>query len=86
MIVRVSWHKIEVKKFLVFAAVCLALLMAMGFASREWRSNPLQRGEVSAYDVHLKYYEEIRPSLVAGSSPATALCNGEREKTASSVQ
>jgi hypothetical protein len=41
---------------------------------------------VSAYDVHLKYYEEIRPSLVAGSRPVTALCNGERAKTVSSVE
>jgi hypothetical protein len=85
LIVRVSGHKIEVRKLLVFATVCLALLMAMGFASREWRPNPLQRG-VSAYDVHLKYYEEIRPSLVAGSRPVTALCNGERARTVSSVE
>lgn len=86
MIVRASRHKIEVKKLLVFATVCLALLMAMGFASSAWRPNPLQRGEMSAYDVHLKYYEEIRPSLIAGSRPVTALCNGERAKTVSSVE
>ena len=61
-------------------------MMAMGFASREWRPNRIQHGEMSAYDVHLKYYEEIRPSLVTGSSPVSALCNGERAKTASSVE
>jgi hypothetical protein len=70
----------------MLALLLLALLMAMGFASREWRPNRVQHGEVKAYDVHLKYYEEIRPSLVAGSRPVTALCNGERAMTASSVE
>lgn len=86
MIVPASWHKTKVKRLLVLATVFLALLMAMGFASREWTSNRVQRGEVKGYDVHLKYYEEIRPSLVAGSRPVSALCNGERAKTASGME
>lgn len=81
-----SWHRSEVKKFLVFAAAFFGLLMAMGFASREWIPNRIERDGIKAYDVHLRYYEEIRPSLVEGSRPVTALCNGERAKTASSVE
>lgn len=74
------------KKSLLIIVVSFALLMAMGFASREWRPSRIQHGESHAYDMHLKYYEEIRPSLIAGSSGASALCNGERIEAASASE
>jgi hypothetical protein len=74
-----------VKKFRL-ALVLFASLMAMGLVSREWRPAGVQQGEIPPYDVHLKYYEEIRPSLVAAASPASAMCNGERVETAGNVE
>jgi hypothetical protein len=74
-----------VKKILVPAFVLLASLMVMGSVSREWRPAGGQHGEVSPHDVHLKYYEAIRPSLVASAGPVSALCNGERMETADTI-
>jgi hypothetical protein len=75
-----------VKTFLALAIVALASLMAMGFASREWRPARVQHGGIHTYDIHLKYYEEIRPSLVADGGPVSALCNGQRMETASVME
>jgi hypothetical protein len=78
--------KVAVRKTAALSIVVIALLMAMGFASRDWRSTGVQRDGIDAYDIHLKYYEEIRPSLVAGGVPVSALCNGQRMETASIME
>jgi hypothetical protein len=74
-----------VKKSVALSIVVIAL-MAMGFASREWRPARVQHGGIHAYEIHLKYYEEIRPSLVAGGGPVSALCNGHRMETVSVME
>lgn len=72
--------EIAVKKSLVIIMVFFVLLMAMGFASREWRPDPTpyEPVESNVHDAHFRYYEGIRPFLVAGYGDVPALCNNER--------
>lgn len=66
------------KKVMKIVACALLCTAAMGLASRDWRPPALADEELTVYDVHLKYYEQIRPALVGTDSTLTALCGGGR--------
>lgn len=65
------------KRPLLLIITLSAFLMGTGFASREWTASSAPPDESERYDMHLKYYEEIRPLLVAGVRKPGSLCNGD---------
>ena len=58
----------------LLTAVMLVTLTGTGLASREWRPVLESPHVIEPHDVHLRYYEEIRPLLTSPPASREVLC------------
>jgi hypothetical protein len=58
-------------------AIMLVTLTGTGLASREWRPVSEPTAVIEPHDMHLRYYEEIRPLLASSTASREKLCRGE---------
>jgi len=56
--------------------IMLVVLTGTGLASRQWRPVPEIPAVIEQHDVHLQYYESIRPLLVRSTASRETLCGG----------